>query len=309
MRAETRANPIVPPRDNAQFAPIFVLATARSYSSVISTMLGQHPQLFGFPELKLFAYSTLGELEASLPSVRRTTDVAHRSPGLVRAVAELLFGDQSLSALAEAKRWICDRGHWSGENVFDVLMARVYPRVALEKSPEDCTSDDALRRLSDAYPRARFVHLIRHPVTAAASMRQHLQLPRADSMTFCVYVWYEINFRLMKFGATLPSDRYMRVRAEDVLNEPALNLCSIASRLGLRTDDDALEAMRHPETSPFARFTPPESGVNGGNDREFLRDPIPHRAVLPDAVDPPTGWSGPASLWAAVVELASSVGY
>ena len=30
-------------------------------------MVGQHPELAGLPELKQFAYDTIGELEASLP--------------------------------------------------------------------------------------------------------------------------------------------------------------------------------------------------------------------------------------------------
>src|SRR4029077_20834739 len=52
--------------DPNRFAPIFVLAPARSYTSCIITMLGQHPDLVDFPELKLF----------SLPDDRRTGDVA-----------------------------------------------------------------------------------------------------------------------------------------------------------------------------------------------------------------------------------------
>jgi hypothetical protein len=74
--------------------PVFVLSTARAYSSVVSTMIGQHPLLYGFPELKLFACPTIGEVEASLPG---TSALIDRSPGLVRAVAELLFGNQSLA--------------------------------------------------------------------------------------------------------------------------------------------------------------------------------------------------------------------
>src|SRR5262249_10281696 len=36
------------------FAPVFVLAPARSHSSVAVAMLSQHPAMYGFPELRLF---------------------------------------------------------------------------------------------------------------------------------------------------------------------------------------------------------------------------------------------------------------
>ena len=56
-----------PARDPHCFAPVFLLATARSCSSVVTAMIGQHPALCGLPELKLFASPTIGEMEASLP--------------------------------------------------------------------------------------------------------------------------------------------------------------------------------------------------------------------------------------------------
>jgi len=40
--------------------PVFVLAP-RSFSSIVATMLGQHPQMYGVPELELFAAETMGE--------------------------------------------------------------------------------------------------------------------------------------------------------------------------------------------------------------------------------------------------------
>ena len=45
-------------------------------------------ELAGLPELKLFRYGTIGELEASLPRFWIERGMQHRSPGLVRAVAQ-----------------------------------------------------------------------------------------------------------------------------------------------------------------------------------------------------------------------------
>ena len=48
----------------------------------------------------------------------------------------------------------------------------------------------------------------------------------------------------------------MRVRGEDLLGEPDTYLRKIAEWLGLRTDEEAIEAMKHPEQSPYACIGP-----------------------------------------------------
>jgi hypothetical protein len=293
-------------RDAPAYQPVFVLATARSYSSVVSSMIGQHPRLYGFPELKLFAATTIGETEDGLPG---GPALIERSPGLARAVAELVFGEQSVTNLALARRWLEERRGLRGETLFDLLMDRVSPRIAVEKSPEHALSDAALRRIACAYPRARYLHLTRHPVTAQASMRRYIGASDADAMTFCFYSWYEINFRLVALGNRMPPERYLQVRAEDVLNDPRRHLESIAAWLGLPTDECSIEAMQHPERSPFARLIPDVVGGGGGGDAEFLHDARPHQVDCPRTLEQPPDWCGAASLWSAVVDLADQLGY
>ena len=55
------------------------------------------------------------------------------------------------------------------------------------------------------------------------------------------------------------------------MTNPDLHLRKIAGWLGLRTDDAAINEMRHPERSPYACFGPP--GARFGNDRFFLENP------------------------------------
>ena len=63
----------------------------------------------------------------------------------------------------------------------------------------------------------------------------------------------------------------MRVRGEDLLSEPDTYLRKIAEWLGLRTDEEALEAMKHPEQSPYACIGPANAPF--GNNRGFLQAP------------------------------------
>jgi hypothetical protein len=256
---ETRPSPAPRPaetpcevsRDRLRFAPVFVLCTARSYSSVITCMIGQHPQLFAFPELKLFAHRTLGELEASLPRSARERRIRHRSPGLVRAVAELEFGGQDDEALERALRWLRVRGSWTGIEALDFLMERLWPLTAIEKSPETVVEEGALERIAAAYPRARFIHLVRHPVATVLSMSAHLaaRLPDYDAAAYgeqCVEAWLASHERISTFAQHSGAKPLITVRAEELLQDPRTHLGRIARSLGLRADVASINAMVHP---------------------------------------------------------------
>ena len=301
-----------PLRDPERFAPVFVLAPARSCSSVVATMIGQHPQLAGLPELKLFAAPSVAALDAPLPGYWHARGATHRSPGLIRALAQLELGDQEPAHIAQARRWLTARRHWSGADVLDVLLARLAPRAAVEKSPDNVLTDAALLRMAAAYPRARYLHLTRHPATTQASIAAHRRrtLPwvATDGEPMDgIAEWLVVHTRIANFLATLPAERSLRVRAEDALNRPRTALAAIARWLGLAADADAIAAMRRPQASPFARFGP--AGVPGGHDHGFLRDPAPRRIALPRSIGKPRGWKGEARLWRLTVDLARSMGY
>ena len=301
-------------RDPGRFQPVFVLTTARSYSSVVTTMIGQHPELAAMPELKLFSYDTIGQMEASLPRYWIERGMKHRSPGLVRAIAYYEFNGQTCDHLTAAREWLQDRAHWSGAEMLDFLLARISPRAGVEKSPENVESEESLRRIAVAYPFARYVHLVRHPVSTQRSMAEHARrtvpefhLP--DEPMSSIASWLEIHCRILRFGATLPGHRYLRVKAEDVLNDARCQLRSIAEWLRMRCDDRAIEAMMHPEASPFACPGPPGSGILGGNDPGFQCDPVPHAVEAPPGMERPPEWKGNEGLWQNVVDLAGLLGY
>lgn len=303
-----------PARSAAASAPTFVLAPARSYTSVVATMIGQHPQCASLPELKLFAYPTIGELEDSLPRYWSERGFTHRSPGLVRAISEFEFAGQSPESLLRARAWLRDRSHWSGANIFDVLLERLYPRIPVEKSPENVMTDAALELLSSSFPQARYLHLTRHPVTTQRSMQEHISRTVPEIVAHGQPIsglasWVETHCRILRFASTLPPNRYLRLKAEDVLNDPCPKLLSIAEWLALRADRDAIDAMMHPERSPFAKFGPADTGLIGGHDHNFLRDPIPHRVEVMTTLEPPEGCAADSPLWNMTVDIANRLGY
>jgi hypothetical protein len=303
-----------PPCSSDLLRPVFVLATARSYTSVVTMMIGQHPQLMGLPELKLFAYPTMGELEASLPPFWLKRGITHRSPGLVRTVAQLEFGDQQARSLSSANEWLHARSHWSGVDVLDYLIERASPRLVIEKSPENVQTDTALNRMASAYPRARYLHLTRHPVTTLRSVQEYWKrvVPEhsvEDQPMSVMVSWIEAQCRILRFAANLPANRYLRIKSEDVLNDSWSKLKLIAAWLGIRTDDEAIEAMLHPEASPFAQLGPVGSGVIGGNDPDFLRDPVPRAVETLGTIDRPPDWIGHEQLWQLTIDIGNHLGY
>lgn len=121
--------------------------------------------------------------------------------------------------------------------------------------------------------------------------------------------WYAIHRRILRFAANLPVNRYMRIRGEDVLNDPDLQLREIAGWLDVSTEDSAIEAMKHPEASPFASLQTADSGIVGGNDPAFLNAPTPPGVDIPSNLEPPPGWTADLSIWKMVTELANRLGY
>ncbi|MBN2885770.1 MAG: sulfotransferase [Chromatiaceae bacterium] len=267
---------------NARF--LILLSPPRSFSSVVSTMIGQHPELYGFPELHLF----IGD------SVQEVLDREYRAgnhfgpPGLLRAIAELEFGVQTTATITRAIGWLAERRHWTTKDMMDHLRERVAPRIGMEKSPITALKPLGLERAWTFYPTAHFLHLTRHPVSTRRSMDLFLdQRARTEKRRAfdSLLSWYRFHRNILEFTQRLPPGQSLMVKGEDVLSDPERYLPQIAEWLGLRTDAAAIEAMKHPECSPYAYRGP--APAHGGNDGNFMRDPVlrPGRVREPSLSD------------------------
>ena len=276
-------------------------------------MIRQHPDLASLPELKLFAHRTIAELQASLPRYCRERGFTHRSPGLVRALALVAFGEQEPDNLERARVSLDDRSHWSGAHVLDTLLARLDPRVVVEKSPESVATGAALRRLARAYPNARYLHLTRHPVTTQVSIVEHRRRtvpshPVDGQPMAGIAAWLDVHERIMRFLGRLPPERVLRVQAET---------CSMSQYHNSRRRPIGLAAHHAarsrpcctPRPRPSRDWVPEICGVMRGQDPGFLRDPIPHAVDLPQTIEQPLGWRDDWRLWQRTVALARRFGY
>jgi hypothetical protein len=300
-----------PARDPNRFAPVIILSVARSCSSVFSTMLGCHPQLYGFPELLCFTRRTIGEVLHPPPGMALENQRFAVS-GLKRAVAEVLLGAQDEAQIERAEDWLRRRSEWDAIELFDLLQGAVAPRIAVEKSPTSSATDIAILRAILAYPRARFIHLVRHPRSTIGSMLTYWNdwpWMRGDASleTTCAWIWLSSHARIEQVLSEFAPGRSLRVRAEDALNEPANELRRITQWLDVASTAEAIEAMSRPETSPFARPGPPSA--RGGNDGTFLAQPALRRIEVPKGMELPAEWKIATDARRAIVDLAHRIGY
>jgi hypothetical protein len=248
--------------------------------------------MYGVPELNLCAVGTMQEWWLSFRQGRGM--FAH---GLVRTIAQVVFGAQSEETADLARRWIWERRHLPAVTVFRLIANLVHPRVLVEKSPTNVANPIALARTCAAFPNARYVHLVRHPLAQAQSILKVSEEFGVPSQALERWLekegpqrwWYRCNRNIAAFLEPLPAARKLRIRGEDVLENPAARLGAIAGWLGLRTDPSAIDAMQHPERSPFACFGPP--GAIWGNDPNFLKRPwLRPTRPTPARLDQPIRW-------------------
>ena len=321
------ATPTEPARTFSPEQPVFVLAPPRSFSSVVSTMLGQHPQMYGLPELELFAAGTVGEWWKLCPNA--TFPRAH---GALRAIAELFFGAQTEETIKLARGWLRRRTHFTTGMLMETLAAKAAPQIVVEKSTTNVYRPKFLQRAAQMFPCARFIHLVRHPrghgesvlkflrerekegrVPATHWMRRLAAFPdgggAASGELDPQRGWLALHTNICKFLESVPPGQQTRVRGEDVVTDPDLHLRKIAGWLGLRTDDAAINEMRHPERSPYACFGPP--GARFGNDRFFLENPaLRHARAQPQSLQGALSWREDGLGFSADVKrLAREFGY
>ena len=299
-------------RDPYRFCPIFVLAPARSFSSVAVSMLGQHPQLYGFPELRLFRAAKVAGLLAE-PKPAQGMPARERNSGLVRAIAQLHHGEQSQVSVERAWDWLRCRNQLDVHEILDHLLALIAPRAGIEKSPETSLTHEALDRVLLAYPAARFIHLVRHPWTTVASMTlawgrlSYWDVPSDQAPEFCTRVWLEQHLRIDTLEARVEPERFMQLRAEDLINKPEQVLPELCRKLGLESSEDHIAPMLAPEKSLYASLGPPNA--SGGFDPTFLRNPRRRDVGLPSSLVPPPAWSLDEMTRVAAVSLAREYGY
>jgi hypothetical protein len=309
--------------------PLFILSPPRCFTSVVCAMLGQHQQMYGLLETGLF----------NAPTMRLWWE-SRRHVGLLRCVAQLFYGEQTETSVTQAEAWLKRRLSFSTAYVFEEIAARVAPRMLVEKTPAMVFDLDTLERTYEMFPRARYLHLLRHPRGHGHSVMNHVlhvaaeqdkapprwlqhitaadegedQQPRRrrraqPGLRDPQWDWFTLHNNILTFLENVPPEQKLTMRGEDLLADPDPNLRTLTRWLGIRSDDEVIDAMKHPERGPYSFIGPPNARF--GTSRYFLEKP----ALRPDRGKPlslqgPLVWREDGAWFAPQVRrLALSFGY
>lgn len=273
--------------------PVHILTSPRSFSSVVNAMIGQHPELYGVPELSIYIGDSIGEV------LRNTVDPAFLQ-GTVRAISEIAYGSQSLAASLEGWRFLLNNQTMTPKTFMDFLHQQLNGRRIVEKSPIYAYNKANLARMPKG---AHYIHLVRHPATYFESLREYhaLQqfLPKDGKTDYIYESWVQNQQNIEEFLKDIPAERKMVIQGENVLLNPKIVMREVAEFLGVSTDDTAIDAMLHPEKSPYSFIG--NMYAKYGNDAFFLNDPV----LRPAEVKPASLEGLPDD----VVKLAHKYGY
>ncbi|MBK1989422.1 sulfotransferase [Sphaerospermopsis aphanizomenoides BCCUSP55] len=296
--------------------PVIILASPRSFTSLVCAMLGQHPEAYGVPEINLFVKETLQELVDVSRGARQF--ILH---GLLRTIAQLYSGEQTIESVAMAQRWITQRLDYNTADIYWHLCNKIAPLRIIDKSPAYPKQATTLQRIHKTFPNAFYLYITRHPREQGKSMMKAPQavaeLAVADSVDYSLdppiidpqYEWYRTQSRILEFLNTIPSDQHMFIRGEEIISNPETYLDKICHRLGLSWNEAAYQAMLQTEKSSYACMGP--YGTEWGNNPGFQKSPIFRpSASKPSKLEGPLPWrKDKKGFLPEVIYLARELGY
>lgn len=296
--------------------PIFILASPRSFTSLVCAMLGLHPQAYGVPEINLFVTKKLEQLIKY--SQKERSFMIH---GLLRTIAQLYAGEQTRQTIEMAHRWINRRIESNNAEIYKELCQRVAPLRIVDKSPAYSKNQQVLNYIRETFPHAHYLYLTRHPKTQGISVMKAPQaiatLIAADSVDYETnpptidpqYAWYRRQVKILEFLDTIPASQQMRLRGEDLCNEPPLYLEKICRWLNFDWNESIYQGMLRTEDSPFASMGP--WGAQWGNNPGFQQSPaFRYRKIEPSFCTGKLPWrNDEKGFTSEVIELAHQLGY
>lgn len=214
---------------------IFVLGSPRSGTSLVQSVLAAHSELFSIPgETGLFSYQNI---------------FGRRHFGLSWGENQALFRESH--DLVD----FFDRG-------VRLLEARSEGRTFVEKTPQHVLR---LRFLSQRFPHARFLHVVRDGRDCFVSARSHAGIPQATSARRFARYWR----KCVEAPLRMRGDRRLAtMRYEDFVRDPRGELDRVMGFLGLEREDQQLDPNRYGSQERARR-----------DEFRLLRSPVSDRRV------------------------------
>lgn len=215
--------------------PVFILACARSGSTLLRVMLAGHPDLFCPPELNLLSFTTMAQRDARLGECRmeRYRELGLRpTHGLLRALMELQVLDVT-SSQRLIDSWV--EADEPVASVYSTLCRWAAPRRLVDKSSFYGASMPTLRRSEELFGRPRYIYLRRHPYPVIASLirNRFRSEPGRNLARTAEILWARVNSNIVQFLRDVEPERYIEISYENLVDEPTHTMSKLCSFLAI----------------------------------------------------------------------------
>lgn len=282
--------PLAEPEEISTQKLTFILSPPRSGSTLLRVMLAGHSELFSPQELYLAPFHTMRAYDDYL----RGTVL---NMGLVGAIAEVISRTGSWNLY---RQWV--REEKPTAEIYTFFRERIGERILVDKSPLFFPPLAVLRRLARTYPNARFIHLIRHPVSCIGSyvqerfqgiFKETAAIDPYDSAEWC---WTRVHEGIAAFASEIAASRMTQVYFEDLVEDPERVMRRLCPALGLYFEPAVLQ--------PYSGHRMVAGGFQVG-DPNFTR----HKKIVADKSEDWRNVTLPRSLQEPTMAVARQLGY
>jgi Sulfotransferase family len=221
-------------------APIIIIGSGRSGSSLLNALLDAHPDIVMFSELNFLVPHAWKAFSEVFAPARAWNLLARFNAGHSPASPSFEFG-AFLKALDD-EEWV-RRGAVLRRTIADLFC--LYDKRATLWGFKEIWNGSAYRHdwaIYDAvFPEAQWVHIIRNPAEYLRAVAWHGR--RAYSMDECAALlrgWLEV-FAMSRLRER--TGRYCEIRYEDMIQEPEHTLAPLFGHIGISWHEDCRRAL------------------------------------------------------------------
>jgi len=282
---------------------LFVLSAPRSGSTLLRVMLAGNERLFAPPELYLLNYRTMDQRHRALSNEEND----HLLTGTVRAVMQL-----ENCTVADAEQ-IVQRfeDEQSPTEAFYAYLQRILSgQMLVDKTPIYPMDPSVLQMAETQFDTPLFIHLVRHPCGMVrsfleAKMERMIPFMRESGFSgrqLAELTWLTANANIADFLGSIPRERQLLLRYEDLVRDPAGACAQICALVGIPLCADMLD----PYDDQKSRMTDGlDRADQFGGDLKFHL----HDRIEPDAADRWKAYESEQSLNIETRALAATLGY
>lgn len=233
--------------------PIFIVGYPRSGTTLLQRLLAAQPGFYTFPETHFFCVIEKKIQWAEDKETIPPSALAAIFANMEKKMELRLTGAEQMDLRQQAAN-----KQLTSKALFEYIVGRylrnLYAEINdtdhfrwIEKTPNHA---HFLERITDMYPRAQILHILRHPVPAIYSRKLKFPFNRETPLSELAQRWNRMVGDVECFKANHP-DRIMSLRYEDLVRNMAERLQAVADFLQAAFDFKVLDGLK-PETMPNA---------------------------------------------------------